>query len=156
MGKHIKLEQVKNTLAPFKTQNKSIVSTNGCFDLIHPGHIDYLKKAKALGDILIVGLNSDQSVSRLKGPNRPITSELSRATILEHLTMVDFVCIFQEPTPLTFLNQVAPSIHVKGGDYHPENLPETPLVEQLGGRIQIIPFLSGYSSSTIIQKIKNT
>ena len=135
-------------------QGENIIFTNGCFDLLHPGHIDYLTKAKALGDALIVGLNSDQSVQSLKGSDRPINSEVFRASMLLALKPVDAVIIFEEDTPIQLLDQLKPSIHVKGGDYVAEELPEYTTVKKNGGDIKILPFLDGFSSTKLIERIK--
>lgn len=137
-------------------QGKTVVFTNGCFDLIHPGHIQYLNQAKELGDILIVGLNSDSSVRKLKGDSRPINSQDDRATILSALRAVDAVVLFDDETPIPLIKNLAPNIHVKGGDYSKESLPEYEVVTAYGGQVVILPFLDGKSSTTIIQKIKNS
>jgi len=138
-----------------KENKKTIVSTNGCFDLLHTGHISYLEDAKKLGDFLIVGVNSDESVRKLKGSSRPIHNELERARMLAALESVDCVCVFSEETPLRWLHEIQSALHCKGGDYKAEELPEYPVLKQWGGEIKIIPFLKGYSSSNIIKKIKN-
>ena len=154
MGAIYTLEIATHYIHSLKEKGRTIVSTNGCFDLLHPGHIDYLSKARALGDYLIIGLNSDQSVHAIKGPKRPINSQTSRAIILSHLIMVDAVVIFNEPTPLNFLSAIKPHIHVKGGDYIAEHLPEFPIVQSAGGRVEILPFVNGFSTSSIIEKIE--
>ena len=136
------------------SQNQTIILTNGCFDLLHPGHIDYLTKAKALGDQLIIGLNSDQSVQSIKGPTRPINNQQFRASMLLGLKPVDAVVIFDEDTPINLINTIKPSIHVKGGDYIAEELPEHQTVVSNGGTVKILPFLDGYSSTSLIEKIK--
>lgn len=135
-------------------QHHTIVLTNGCFDLLHPGHIDYLTKAKALGDVLIIGLNSDQSVQSIKGPTRPINNQKFRASMLLGLKPVDAVVLFDEDTPVNLINTIKPSIHVKGGDYIAKELPEYQTVVSNGGKVQILPFLEGYSSTAIIDAIK--
>ena len=131
-----------------------VVSTNGCFDLLHKGHISYLEAARALGDLLIVGLNSDASVATLKGPGRPVTSEADRAAIVSALRCVDAVCIFGEPTPLEWLKSLEPNIHCKGGDYKAETMIETPVVRVWGGRVQVLPFVKGYSTTSILERKK--
>ena len=133
--------------------NKTVVFTNGCFDIVHAGHIQYLKDAKRLGDILVVGLNSDSSVQGLKGSTRPIQRFEHRQAILSSLSMVDAVIGFDDPTPIPLIEQIRPDIHVKGGDYEKDSLPETEIVESYGGQVEILPFLPGCSSSSIIQKI---
>ena len=131
-----------------------IVFTNGCFDILHRGHIAYLNRAKALGDILIVGLNSDQSVRRLKGPQRPINSLEDRAQVLAALSCVDHIVSFDDDTPRELIRSVKPDIFVKGGDYTRETLPEASLVEELGGQVEILPYLSEYSTTSVIEKIR--
>lgn len=129
------------------------VFTNGCFDLLHPGHVSYLKDAKALGKSLIVGLNSDTSVKAIKGSKRPINPQNDRAQMLTALEMVDAVIYFHETTPIQLIQKIQPDIYVKGGDYQKENLPESPIVESYGGVVQILSFIDGYSSTKIIQRI---
>jgi len=131
----------------------SIVFTNGCFDLLHPGHIDYLTKAKSYGDILIVGLNSDESVSSLKGENRPINNQEFRSMMLIGLKPVDYVVIFNEETPIELIKKIQPTTHVKGGDYTATELPEYETVKSYGGTVEILPFLPGFSSTAIINRI---
>jgi rfaE bifunctional protein nucleotidyltransferase chain/domain len=136
-----------------RRDGKRIVTTNGCFDLLHVGHVRSLKSAKALGDVLVVGLNSDDSVRRLKGPSRPVNSQEDRAEVLSSLECVDFVSIFDEDTPVEFLKAVKPNIHVKGGDYKPSDLAETPVVEGMGGRVHIIELVPGRSTTGLIEKL---
>lgn len=130
-----------------------VVSTNGCFDILHPGHVSYLAFARSLGDFLIVGINSDKSVSRLKGPKRPIQSAEARACVLSQLRSVDAVCVFNEETPVEWLKSFRPQIHVKGGDYDPETMPESQPIKSWGGRIQLAPFIEGFSTTSILGKI---
>jgi rfaE bifunctional protein nucleotidyltransferase chain/domain len=137
-----------------RRQGRRIVFTNGCFDLLHPGHILYLQEARGLGDVLIVGLNSDTGVRALKGPGRPILPERARALMLLALRSVDLVCLFDEPTPLELIRVVRPDILVKGGDYRPEEVVGREVVERHGGDLKIVPFHSGYSSSTLIRRIR--
>ena len=134
---------------------KRLVVTNGCFDVIHAGHIDYLSKAKALGDFLLVGLNGDKSVKELKGESRPINGEEARAVILDSFRFVDAVCIFEGKRATDFLYLARPNIYVKGGDYTMESLDKEEVKAALsdGGVIKIIPFLSGFSSSLMLDKI---
>ncbi|EQA53452.1 D-glycero-beta-D-manno-heptose 1-phosphate adenylyltransferase [Leptospira kmetyi] len=134
-------------------KDKRIVFTNGCFDLVHKGHVTYLSQARELGDFLWVGLNADSSVKRLKGEQRPVVSEEDRAILLSNLRFVDAVTIFSQDTPLDLIRLVKPSIHVKGGDYKVEELPETPIVRQFGGEVKILPFVPGKSTSLLIEKI---
>ncbi len=138
-----------------KQSNKpSIIFTNGVFDILHRGHIAYLAEARALGDLLVVALNSDESVRQLKGPDRPVHTLADRLLLMASLSIVDIVTFFDETRPLEIIKKVVPDIHVKGGDYKAEDLPETPLVKKLGGQIKIISFVDGYSSSRIIAKIR--
>jgi D-beta-D-heptose 7-phosphate kinase/D-beta-D-heptose 1-phosphate adenosyltransferase len=128
--------------------------TNGCFDLLHPGHVKYMEDVRALGDFLVVGLNSDASVARLKGPSRPLQDELARAMILLGLRSVDAVVRFDEDTPFELIQALQPDILAKGGDYTPETVVGKDIVEARGGRVVLIPFLPGYSSSAIVERIK--
>ncbi|KAB2907163.1 MAG: D-glycero-beta-D-manno-heptose 1-phosphate adenylyltransferase [Ignavibacteriaceae bacterium] len=136
-----------------KREGKKVVFTNGCFDLIHAGHIDYLTKARALGDVLIVGLNSDASVKRLKGDKRPLLPEKERALALWSLKPVDFVAIFDEDTPLELISAIVPDVLVKGGDWALENIVGRDIVEANGGVTTNIPFTTGRSTTGIIKLI---
>lgn len=147
------LKEVNQIVSSLRKEGKTLVTTNGCFDLIHAGHIQYLADAASLGDLLVVGINSDSSVSRLKGPSRPIQNELDRALLIGSLKMVDFTFIFDENDPIAFLDVLKPDIHVKGGDYVPERLPEKTIVEKNGGKIVIVPFTTGHSTTSIVKKI---
>lgn len=129
--------------------------TNGCFDLIHPGHVKYLEDARALGDFLVVGLNSDASVARLKGPGRPLQDEEARAAVLLGLRSVDAVVRFDEDTPLELIQALQPDVLVKGGDYTPETVVGREIVERRGGHLVLIPFLPGHSTSRIEQRIRS-
>ena len=135
--------------------NRKIVFTNGCFDLIHRGHIEYLNKAKQLGDILIIGLNSDDSVRRLKGVNRPINYEQDRAIVLVNLKPVDYVCIFDEDTPYELIKFVQPDILVKGGDWAVQDIVGNDIVLARGGVVKSLHFIEGKSTTDIIDKIQN-
>lgn len=136
--------------------NKKVVFTNGCFDIIHRGHVDYLNKAADLGDLLFVGLNTDASVSKLKGPHRPIQDEQSRLMIMAALECVSAVCLFDEETPLELISEVQPDVLVKGSDYAPENIVGYDIVKAKGGEVLTIDFIDGYSTSGIERKIKNS
>jgi len=151
----IEYENIEKIVGKLKRENKKIVFTNGCFDLLHRGHIDYLNKAKNLGDVLIVGLNSDSSVKKLKGEKRPIIDEESRAFVLSNLKSVDYVVIFDDLTPINLIKKIKPDIHVKGGDYTKESLPETPIIESFGGKVKIIKADLTHSTSNIIKKIND-
>lgn len=137
-----------------KAQGKKIVTTNGCFDILHLGHVRILEAAKELGDILIVGINTDESVKRLKGPERPINSELERAEVIGALKSVDFVTIFPEDTPVEMLELIKPDIHVKGSDYKPSALAETPVVQKHGGQVHILNLVDGKSTTGLLKKIR--
>lgn len=134
-------------------QGQKVVFTNGCFDILHAGHVDYLTKAKALGDVLVVGINTDESVSTLKGASRPIQNLDSRSKVLASLRAVDYVIPFAEQTPLSLVEKLKPAILVKGGDYQLAEIVGSNEVLANGGEVKIIPFLDGYSSSSIIEKI---
>jgi rfaE bifunctional protein nucleotidyltransferase chain/domain len=131
-----------------------LVFTNGVFDILHAGHVQYLTQARSLGDLLIVGLNSDSSAKTLgKGPDRPINTLADRAAVLAALRCVDGVVSFDEGTPIELIKILQPEIHVKGGDYSPADLPETPIVEGYGGKVVILPFLPGRSTTSILKKL---
>jgi rfaE bifunctional protein nucleotidyltransferase chain/domain len=136
--------------------NKKIVFTNGCFDLLHKGHVDYLSKARSLGDILIVGLNTDASVKRQnKSPERPINTEQTRAFILASLQVVDAVTLFDEDTPYELIKLIQPDILVKGADYKPEDIAGADIVKARGGQVITIELTQGFSTTSLIQKIKS-
>ncbi len=132
---------------------KVLCFTNGCFDLLHPGHVKYLADVRALGDFLVVGLNSDASVARLKGPGRPLQDETARASILLALRSVDAVIRFDEDTPLELIQALQPELLAKGGDYTPDTVVGRAQVEARGGRVAIIPFLPGHSTSSIVGRV---
>lgn len=146
-------EELRRVVEELHRQGKTLVFTNGCFDLLHIGHIRYLYDASRLGDVLIVGINSDESVTRLKGPSRPMIPEAERAEMLAALSCVDYVSIFSEDTPDELIKLIRPNVHVKGGDYRPEDLPEAPLVKSLGGRVVIAPLVNGRSTTITITHI---
>ncbi|MCB2201216.1 D-glycero-beta-D-manno-heptose 1-phosphate adenylyltransferase [bacterium] len=147
-------EKLENQLAVWRFKSQKIVFTNGCFDLLHLGHIDYLSKAKDLGDVLIIGVNTDDSVRRLKGDTRPITNEKSRATIIASLQFVTAVVLFGEDTPYNLIQQVQPDVLVKGSDYKPEDIVGYDIVKAKGGEVVTIDYLEGYSTSVIEEKIR--
>ena len=144
-------------LSKLKADGKTIVFTNGCFDILHVGHIRYLQDARALGDILVVGVNSDSSVREIKGENRPINSEMNRVEVLSALECVDFVTVFDENLPTETILILKPDIHIKGGDYEADDMPETPFVRSYGGKVVIIPLSEtdsvGLSTSGIIRRL---
>ena len=150
-------KQLKLIVDDWKLSKKKIVFTNGVFDLLHLGHVDYLGKAKDNGDILIVGVNSDISAKRLgKGSNRPITDEKSRSTIIAALQFVDAVVLFDEDTPYELIKNIQPDVLVKGSDYKPEDIVGYDIVMKVGGTIKTIEFLSGYSTTAIENRIKES
>ena len=134
-------------------KGKTIVFTNGCFDILHRGHVSYLSRARDLGDCLVIGLNSDSSVIKLKGAGRPVNSELDRAFVLAGLGCVDFVTIFSEETPEKTIEIIKPEIHTKGGDYKENDLPEKKILDKIGGKIVLLPFEMGFSTTSIIKKL---
>ena len=140
-------------ISKIRSDHKKLVFTNGCFDIIHPGHIHVLSKAKLFGDILVVGLNSDKSVKKLKGKERPFINESDRSKILLSLKYVDYVIIFDELTPRDIIEKIKPDILVKGGDYKVNDIVGSKFVKDSGGRVEIVKFLEGYSSSNYIDNI---
>ncbi len=140
-------------VAELKRDGKRIVFTNGCFDILHIGHVRYLKSARGLGDILVIGLNSDASVRKIKGDKRPIVPQAERAEVLSSVRFVDYVIIFNEPDPYNTIAAVKPDILVKGGDWSIDNIVGRDIVESYGGEVHTIPFVEGASSSKIIEEI---
>jgi len=137
-----------------KAEKRSVVFTNGCFDIIHRGHVEYLNEAKSLGDFLVVGLNSDSSVKKLKGSGRPVVGEIDRAFVLSSLKPVDCVIIFGEETPYELIKFVRPDFLVKGGDWKKEDIVGSDIVEGYGGKVISLKFIDSYSSTGLINKIK--
>ncbi len=154
MGKVVNRNEIEILANKLRAEDKKIVSTNGCFDILHVGHVRYLKQAKSYGDVLILGLNSDSSVKRLKGPKRPINNQDDRAEVMAALRFIDYVVIFDEDTPVNLLGQIKPDVHVKGGDYDINSLPEAKTVMDTGGRVEFVPFVEGKSTTGIIEKSK--
>lgn len=146
-------QEIKELINKYKTENKKVVFTNGCFDLIHAGHLDYLKKAKEMGDILIVGLNSDSSVKRIKGDKRPILNEDERYFLISNLKPVDYAVLFEEDTPEKIINELIPDVLVKGADWSIENIVGKETVEKNGGVVKTIEFVNNQSTSKIITDI---
>ena len=147
-------KNIGNVVTTLKAEGKKIVFTNGCFDILHVGHVRYLKEAKALGDILILGLNSDCSVKSLKGSNRPINNESDRAEVLSALKAIDYVVIFDEKTAENIVGEVKPDIYAKGGDYSIDTLPEAKIVAEHGGKTVLLQLVDGKSSTNIINRCK--
>lgn len=159
------MQTLKSKIIPFSrigalaqelsASGKSIVFTNGCFDILHAGHVAYLSQAKALGDILVLGLNSDASVRRLKGASRPVNTQDNRALVLAGLSAVDYICIFEEDTPYELIREVLPDILVKGGDWAPSDIVGSDIVLARGGKVLSLDFVEGLSTTGIIQKLGN-
>lgn len=149
-------ESLANDVVTWKGFNDKVVFTNGCFDLLHLGHIDYLSKAAAFGERLIIGVNTDSSVAQLKGPNRPVLDEETRIMKLASLVFVDAVILFEEETPLELIKTLQPDVLIKGGDYELEGIVGATEVIANGGAVEIVPFLEGHSTSAIIDKILNS
>jgi rfaE bifunctional protein nucleotidyltransferase chain/domain len=149
------LSEIKSLRKEFKQQNKKVVFTNGVFDLIHAGHVDYLTKAKALGDILIVGMNTDDSVRRIKGIKRPILNQDERAFLISSFKPVDYVTLFDEDTPKEIIDEIIPDILVKGADWSIDKIVGRETVEKHGGEVKTIKFVNNQSTSKIIESIKN-
>jgi rfaE bifunctional protein nucleotidyltransferase chain/domain len=157
MNKLIDLGKLSKISDELRAAGKTVVATNGCFDLLHVGHIRYLQKARTFGDVLIVGVNGDASVRKLKGTARPITDERDRAEILAALECVDLVVIFSDERAVKFLEAASPAVYVKGGDYTPDTLnsEERSILAKVGAKIEIIPFEKGYSTSILIDRLRN-
>jgi len=153
-----KIKSAKNlakTLSALRSKGKRIVFTNGCFDILHVGHVDYLSRARRLGDVLVVGLNSDSSVKKIKGKDRPINKESDRAKILSSLYFVDYITSFNETTPEDLIKKVRPDILVKGSDWKIEDIVGSSFVRSYGGKIKSIPFVKGYSTTYLIERIEH-
>jgi D-glycero-beta-D-manno-heptose 1-phosphate adenylyltransferase len=154
--KILSVEQLLAKRKEWSRQGKKVVFTNGCFDILHIGHVDYLEKASCLGDVLVIGLNTDASVSRIKGPDRPIVPENARARVIAALSYVDAVVFFDTPTPAQLIQSLSPEVLVKGDDYQVSNIIGADFVLTHGGEVKTIPLVEGFSTSKIIEKIKNT
>lgn len=153
MGQLIERSNIQNLLDDLRAEGKTIVTTNGCFDILHVGHVRYLQKTKTFADVMIVCLNSDVSVKKIKGPDRPINNENDRAEILCALECVDYVVMFDESSPENLLCEIKPDVHTKGADYTLETLPEAKSIMANGGRIEFISFVEGKSTTNVIKKI---
>jgi|TARA_B110000459_G_scaffold56924_1_gene63936 rfaE bifunctional protein nucleotidyltransferase chain/domain len=148
------LDSLNSQVKIWKMADNKVVFTNGCFDVVHRGHIEVLARTADLGDKLIIGLNSDKSIQKLKGESRPIINEQSRAILLAALSFVDAIILFSEDTPLKLISGLLPDVLAKGGDYKIETIVGHEIVQQNGGKVKLVPFLDGFSSTTIIDKIK--
>ena len=156
MGTVVSLDALVRLRKQFSDEGRKVVFTNGCFDILHRGHVEYLTKAKALGDILVIGMNTDASVRRLKGPKRPVVGEEDRAYVLSSLAAVDFVCLFDEDTPYELIRAVVPDILVKGSDWAVDSIVGKDIVEASGGMVKTIDFVPNRSTTNIIQKIERS
>jgi len=156
MGEVVTLSRLMRLREQWRFFGKKVVFTNGCFDILHRGHVDYLSKAKSLGDVLVVGLNDDPSVKRLKGTGRPVLDQEDRANILAALSSVDYVCVFSEDTPYEMIKALVPDVLVKGADWPVDKVVGKDIVKAAGGAVQTIEFLPHRSTSKIIEKIVHT
>ncbi len=156
MGKVVTLPELIAHRRLLKKEGRRVVFTNGVFDILHRGHVEYLAKARSMGDVLIVGLNADDSVRRLKGPSRPIVGQSDRAIVLAALAAVDYVCLFDEDTPLQLITEIVPDVLVKGADWSIDNVVGREVVEAGGGRVLTIEFVPDRSSTSIIERIRTT
>ncbi|GHA64125.1 D-glycero-beta-D-manno-heptose 1-phosphate adenylyltransferase [Pontibacter akesuensis] len=150
------LPQLQEQVQRWRDQGQKIVFTNGCFDLLHLGHVDYLEKARQLGNKLVLGLNTDNSISRIKGPSRPLQDEMSRARIMASLLFIDAVVLFDEDTPLNLITALQPDILVKGDDYAVDQIVGHEVVEARGGEVKTVPLVKGYSTTNIVKRIENS
>ena len=149
------LDELAAIAAQARRDGKSVVFTNGCFDILHRGHVHVLRQAKSLGDLLIVALNSDLSVKAIKGPRRPVLPEIDRVELIGAMEMVDYIVLFDEPDPYNLIAAIKPNVLAKGGDWSAEKVICADIVERAGGRVELIPYLEGFSSSAIIERILN-
>jgi rfaE bifunctional protein nucleotidyltransferase chain/domain len=149
------LEEAQSRVKAARAEGKTIVSTNGCFDIIHAGHVACIEIAKGYGDFLVVGVNTDESVRRLKGPGRPVNPLDERMLVLAGLRAVDVVCSFPDDTSVPFVRAIGPDVHVKGGDYAVEDMPEAKAVAEVGGRIELAPLIGGRSTTNLLDKIND-
>jgi D-glycero-beta-D-manno-heptose 1-phosphate adenylyltransferase len=152
--KIVTIDNIKQRITEARANKKQIIFTNGCFDIIHPGHIEYLSKASDYGDIFILGLNTDNSIRKLKGSDRPILNQHSRAIILASMFFLDYIVLFDEETPYNIIQSIQPDILVKGGDYKAENIVGYDIVTKKGGKVITIPLTEGFSTTNIIKKMK--
>jgi rfaE bifunctional protein nucleotidyltransferase chain/domain len=154
-GKLQSLDELERLISTAKARGERTVFTNGCFDILHRGHLHLLREAKALGDLLIVAVNSDRSIKQIKGPTRPVNSQTGRAELIAALEMVDYVILFDEVDPCRLLAALKPDILVKGGDYGRDEVVGAHIVERNGGTVAVIPFLQGFSTTEIIERVRN-
>jgi rfaE bifunctional protein nucleotidyltransferase chain/domain len=154
-GKLKTLDELIKIAAQARRNGKSVVFTNGCFDLLHRGHVHVLRQAKAAGDLLIVAINSDQSVKAIKGPTRPVAAEIDRLELIAAMEMVDCVIVFDEPDPSKLITAIKPNVLAKGGDWGADEVVGADIVERQGGRVLLVPYLKGYSTTEMIERIRN-
>jgi rfaE bifunctional protein nucleotidyltransferase chain/domain len=154
-GKLKTLDELIKIAAQARRNGKSVVFTNGCFDLLHRGHVHVLRQAKAAGDLLIVAINSDPSVKAIKGPSRPVAAEMDRLELIAAMEMVDYVILFDEPDPSKLITAIKPNVLAKGGDWGADGVVGADIVEREGGRVLLVPYLKGYSTSEMIERIRN-
>ena len=154
-GKVKSRAELQRIRAEARREGQSVVLTNGCFDLLHRGHVHMLRAAKACGDVLIVAINSDRSVQTIKGPSRPILGQDDRAELIAAMEMVNYIVLFDEPDPYSLIAVLKPDVLVKGGDWSAETIIGADVVEQNGGRVVVVPYLKGFSTSEIIEKIRS-
>lgn len=153
MLKIVTPEVVVNRVTLDRAAGRRVIFTNGCFDVLHRGHVEYLAAARALGDILVVAVNGDASIRRLKGPGRPVNPVEDRTVVLAALSSVDLVTVFDDDTPVALVDRVRPDVYVKGGDYTPADLPEAPVVAAYGGQVRILPYLPGRSTTAVLASL---
>jgi rfaE bifunctional protein nucleotidyltransferase chain/domain len=155
-GKLKSFEEIKAIVVGARNNGKRVAFTNGCFDLLHRGHVHVLRAARACADLLIVGINSDQSVKQIKGPARPVLPESDRCELVGAMEMVDFVVLFNEPDPYTLIAAIRPDVLVKGGDWNTDKIIGGDLVEKAGGEVVVVPYIKGFSTTEIVERIKNS
>jgi rfaE bifunctional protein nucleotidyltransferase chain/domain len=155
-GKLKSLEEIKAIVVEARNNRKKVAFTNGCFDLLHRGHVHVLRQARACGDVLIVGINSDESVKQIKGSTRPVLPESDRCELLGAMEMVDFVILFNESDPYDLIAAIQPDVLVKGGDWNSEKIIGADLVEEAGGSVVVVPYIKGFSTTEIIERIRNS
>jgi rfaE bifunctional protein nucleotidyltransferase chain/domain len=155
-GKLKSLEEIKAIVVAARNDGKRVAFTNGCFDVLHRGHVHVLREARACADLLIVGINGDQSVKQIKGPARPVLPESDRCEVLGAMEMVDFLVLFNEPDPGNLIADIRPDVLVKGGDWNSDKIIGADVVEAAGGKVVVVPYIKGFSTTEIIERIKNS
>jgi rfaE bifunctional protein nucleotidyltransferase chain/domain len=156
LGKLKSLEEIKAIVVAARNDGKRVAFTNGCFDVLHRGHVHVLREARACADLLIVGINGDQSVKQIKGPARPVLPESDRCEVLGAMEMVDFLVLFNEPDPGNLIADIRPDVLVKGGDWNSDKIIGADVVEAAGGKVVVVPYIKGFSTTEIIERIKNS